>query len=67
MKTTKSMTPFSVISVHGFTKLKEQGIRLNLIAEPIAYSQLLSSIQCTPTYCKQEPGSSKITVGLRNV
>ena len=24
-------------------------------------------MQCTPTYCNLEPGSNRVTVGLRNV
>ena len=26
-----------------------------------------SSVQCTPTYCNLEPGSNRVTEGLRNV
>ena len=32
----------------------------------ITYTQLLNSTQCTPTYCNLEPGSNRISVGLRN-
>ena len=42
-------------------------MRLNLIAEPFKDSQLPSNIQCTPTYCNLEPGSKRVTVGLRNI
>ena len=40
MKTTKSVTiqPFSASSVHGFTMMKGQGMRLNLIAKRFADS-----------------------------
>ena len=61
------MPPFSTTVVHGHTKLKGHGLKLNLIAEPFKDSQLLSNIQCTPTYCTLEPGSNHITVGLRNI
>ena len=69
VKTTKPITlpPFSTTIVHGHTKLKSHGVKLNLIAEPFRDSQLPSSIQCTPTYCNLEPGSNRVTVGLRNI
>ena len=69
VKTTKPITlpPFSTTIVHGHTKLKSHGVRLNLIAEPFKDSQLPSSIQCTPTYCNLEPGCNRVTVGLRNI
>ena len=68
VKTTKPITlpTFSTTIVHGHTKLKSHGVKLNLIAEPFKDSQLPSSIQCTPTYCNLEPGSNRFTVGLRN-
>ena len=61
------MPPFSTTVVHGHTKLKSHGVRLNLIADPFKDSQLPSNIQCTPTYCNLEPGSNRVTVGLRNI
>ena len=69
VKTTKPITlpPFSTTFVHGHTKLKSHGVKLNLIAEPFKDSQLPSSIQCTPSYCNLEPGSNRVTVGLRNI
>ena len=69
VKTTKPITlpPFSTTIVHGHTKLKGHGLKLNLIAEPSENNQLPSSVQCTPTYCNLEPGSNRVTVGLRNV
>ena len=69
VKTTKPITlpPFSTTTVHGHTKLKSHGVKLNLIAEPFKDSQLPTSIQCMPTYCNLEPGSNRVTVGLRNV
>ena len=68
-KTTKPITlpPFSTTVVHGHTKLKGHGLKLNLIAEPFKDSQLPSNIQCTPTYCTLEPVSNRVTVGLRNI
>ena len=68
-KTTKPITlpPFSTTVVKGHTKLKGHGMRLNLIAEPSEINQLLPSVQCTPAYCNLEPGSNRVTVGLRNV
>ena len=69
VKITKSITlpPFSSIIVHGHTKLKSHGVKLNFIAEPFKDNQLPSSVQCTPTYCSLEAGSNSITVGLRNI
>ena len=69
VKTTKPITlpPFSTTIVWGHTKLKGHGMKLNLIAEPSENNQLLCSVQCTPTYCNLEPGSNRVTVGLRNV
>ena len=42
-------------------------MKLNLIAEPSENNQLPPSVQCTPTYCNLEPGSNRVTVGLRNI
>ena len=69
VKTTKPITlaPFSTTIVHGHTKLKGHGLKLNLITEPFNDSLLPSNIQCTPTYCTLEPGSNRVTVGLRNI
>ena len=69
VKTTKPITlpPFSTTAVHGHTKLNGHGLKLNLIVEPFKDSQLPSNIQCTPTYCTLEPGSNRVTVGLRNI
>ena len=69
VKTTKPITlpPFPTIVVHGHTKLKSHKVKLNLIAEPFKNSQLPSNLQCTPTYCNLEPGSNRVTVGLRNI
>ena len=69
VKITKPITlpPFSTTIVHGHTKLKSHGVKLNLIAEPFKDSQLPSSVQCTPTYCNFDPGSNRVTVGLGNI
>ena len=69
VKTAKPITlpPFSTTVVKGHTKLKNHGMRLNLIAEPLEINQLPTTVQCTPTYCNLEPGSNTVTVGLRNV
>ena len=69
VKTTKPITlpPFPTTIVWGHTKLKGHGLKLNLISEPSENNQLPSSVQCTPTYCNLEPGSYRVTVGLRNV
>ena len=69
VKTTKPITlpPFSTTVVKEHTKLKGHGMRFNLIAEPSEMNQLPPSVECTPTYCNLEPGSNKVTVGLRNV
>ena len=69
VKTTKCITlpPFSTTVGKEHTKLKGHGMRLNLIAEPSEINQLPPIVQCTPTYCTLEPGSNRVTVGLRNV
>ena len=69
VKTTKPITlpPFSTTVVHGHTKLESHGVKLNLIAEPFKDSQKPSNIRCTLTYCNLEPGSNRVTVGLRNI
>ena len=52
IKTTKPiiLPPFSTTIVKGSTKLKNQGMRLNLIAESLSGTQLPSGVQCSPTY-----------------
>ena len=69
IKTTKPVTlpPFRTTVVKGNTKFRSHGMRLNLIAESSSGTQLPSGVQCTPTYCTMEPGSSKASVGLRNL
>ena len=69
IRTTKPMTlpPFSTTTIRGSTKLRSHGMRLNLIAEPSNCTQLPASVQCTPTYCTLEPGSNRVTVGLKNI
>ena len=69
LKTTKHITlpPFPTTVVKGHTKLKGHDMRLNLIAKPSEINQLPPNVQCTPTYCNLEPGSNRVTVGLRNV
>ena len=69
IKTTKPviLPPFSTTIVKGNTKFRSHGMRLNLIAEFTNGTQLPSGVQCTPTYCTLEPGSSRVSVGLRNL
>ena len=69
IRTTKSVTlpPFSTTTIRGCTKLRSHGMRLNLIAEPSNCAQLPTSVQCTPTYCTLEPGSNRVSVGVKNV
>ena len=69
IKTTKPviLPPFSTTIVKGNTKFRSHGMRLNLIAESSSGTQLPSGVQCTPTYCTLEPGSSRVSVGLRNL
>ena len=69
VRTTRSVTlpPFSTTTIKGSTKLRSHGMRLNLIAEPSNCAQLPSSVQCTPTYCTLEPGSNRVSVGIKNV
>ena len=42
-------------------------MRLNLVAEPSACTQLPSSMQYVPTNCILEPGSNRVAVGLKNI
>ena len=65
--TSTILPPFSTTIVKGSTKFKSHGMRLNLIAESSSGSHLPSGVQCTPTYCTLEPGSSRVAVGLRNL
>ena len=69
IKTTKPVTlpPFSTTIVKGNTMLQSHGMQLNLTAEPYKGPQLPSGVQCAPTYCTLEPGSSRVTIGLRNI
>ena len=69
IETTKtvSLPAFSTTTIKGSTKLRSHGMRLNLIAEPSESTQLPPSVECAPTYCKLEPGSNRVAVGLRNV
>ena len=69
IKTTKSviLPPFSTTLVKGNTKFRSHGTRLNQIADSSNGTQLPSGVQCTPTYCTLEPGSSRLGVGLRNL
>ena len=69
IKTTKPVTvpPFSTTMIKGNTKFRSHGMRLNLIDGSSNCTQLPSGVQCTPTYCTMEPGSSKVSVGLRNL
>ena len=66
IKTTKSVTlpPFSTTIVKGSTKLRSHGMWLNLFAESSSGTQLPSDVQCAPTYCTLEPGSSRVAVYL---
>ena len=69
IRTTKPMTlpPFSTTTIRGSTKLRSHGMWLNLIDEPSNCTQLLASVQCTPTYCTLQPGSNRVAVGLKNI
>ena len=69
IKTTKPviLPPFSTTIVMGNTKFRSHGMRLNLIAESSNGTQLPSGVQCMPTYCTLELGSSRVSVGLRNL
>ena len=53
--------------VKGNTKFRSHGMKLNLIAESSSGTQLPSGVQCSPTYCTLEPGSSRVSIGLRNL
>ena len=66
-KTTKPVTlpPFSTTIIKGSTKLRSHCMRLNLIAESSTSTQLPPSVQCAPIYCTLEPGSNRVTVGLK--
>ena len=69
IKTTKPVTlpPFSTTVVKGNTKFRNHGMRLNLVAESPNGTQLPSGVQCIPTYCTMEPGSSRVSVELRKL
>ena len=69
IKTTKPvmLPPSSITAVKGNTKFRSHGMRLNLIAESSNGTQLPSGVQSIPTYCTLEPGSSRVSVGLRNL
>ena len=69
VRATKPVTlpPFSTTTIKGSTKLKSHGMRLNLIAEPSNFTQLPASVQCTTTYCTLEPGSNRVSVGIKNI
>ena len=69
IKNTKPVTlpPFPTTIVKGSTKLRTHGMQLNLIAESSSGTQLPSGMQCAPTYCTLEPGSSRVAVGLSSV
>ena len=69
VRTTKPVTlpPFSTTTIKGSTKLRSHGMRLNLIAEPSNCTQLPASVQCTPTYCTLEPGSNRVSMGIKNI
>ena len=69
VRTTKPITlsPFSTTAIKGSTKLRNHGMRLNLVTEPSDCTQLPSSVQCAHTYCILEPGSNRVAVGLKNM
>ena len=69
IKTTKPVTlpPFYTSIVKGHIKLQSHDMQLNLIAESSKGTQLPSGVQCAPTYCTLEPGSSRAAIGLRNI
>ena len=69
IKTTKPVTlpPFSTTIVKGSTQLRNLDMWLNLNAESSSGTQLPSGVQCAPTYCTLEPGSSRVAVGIRNL
>ena len=68
IKTTKPVTlpPFSTTIIKGSTKLRSHGMRVKLIAESSTSTYLPPSVQCASTYCTLEPGSNRVTVGLKN-
>ena len=69
IKTTKPVTlpSFSTTIIKGSTKLRNHGIRLNLIAQFSKTTHLPSSVHCAPTYCTLEPGSNRVSVGLKYI
>ena len=42
-------------------------MRPSLIAESSTSTQLPPSVKCNPTYCTLEPGSNRVSVGLKNI
>ena len=69
IKTTRPVTlpPFSTTIIKGSTKLRSNGIRHNLIAEPSENIQIPTCMQCAPTYCILESGCNRVALGLRNI
>ena len=69
IKTTKPVIlPFISTAIQKVnTKFKSHGMRLMLIAESSNGTQLPSGIQCTPTYCTLEPGTSRVSVELMDL
>ena len=42
-------------------------MRLNLIPGSSTSTHLPPSVQCAPIYCTLEPGSNRVSVGLKNI
>lgn len=56
--------PFEVVRVQGITKVKGHHKQVHTIVEPkVLYSGVVLAI---PSYSQLKPGSSKVSVGLRN-
>ena len=66
LKLTKDviLQPFETVKVHDITKVINHQKRVNIIVEP--KETHCKTILAIPTYSHLKPGSSKISVGLRN-
>ena len=69
IRTSRSVTlpPFTTTTIRGCTKQRSHGMKLNLMAEPSDCTQLPANVQCTPTYCTLKPGSTRVSVGIKNI
>ena len=61
---------YSATLLHHYHQGKHQAEESWYEAQPLLKNNqktLPSSVQCAPTYCRLEPGSNRVEVGLRNL